>query len=442
MKLRFYPLAFVPLCLGFVLSCFHAQDPPKPVDPSAYEKSFWMHTEMGHAKDYYIQVSLPRTYYDAETRTYPVIYLTDADYCFNMAQDLTLVLDWPQREVIVVGVGYGSPERLRALRKAEYGDIPDEDGEPGWTQFLKFLQTRLIPKIESEYRINPHNRTLYAWSWAVQFTSAVLENDPLLFQNYIIGGGGRRADYIENLYNKYPELPVNMYFGTGEYDGNLHIMMNFYNNIKAKDFSGLQTRLELYPGLAHEMITKGVLLDRGMKWVYSKKPIEPRLRLALNHGGIEGSLEAFNNLQMTNPDDYDFDPVHLLNYAKSLGSEGNTEAQNAIERYVEQAYQVRKVSIHILTDSLPISDTLYITGNHSQLGYWDPQEIELERIDAKTWVGTFQVPSNTGIEFKITRGSWETQAADTAGFELANFKEYIILDTVITKVVENWVDWK
>ena len=401
-----------------------------------------MHTETGHAKDYYIQVSLPRSYYETDTMKYPVIYLTDADYCFNMAKDLTLVLDWPQREVIVVGIGYGSPERLRALREAEYSDITDEYGERGWVQFLNFIEKQLIPDVESKYRINPYNRTLYGWSLGVQFTSHVLEENPLLFHNYIIGGGGRSSLYVENLYNKWPELPVNIYFGTGQYDGNLHIMMGFADNISGKHFSGLQTKREIYPGLAHEMITKGVLLDRGMKWLYSRKPIEPRLKLAMKSGGIEGCLEEFNKLQITNPDDYDFDPVQLLNYAESLGKDGNTEAEKVILRYVEQEYPVRKVTIHILTEAMPNSETLYITGNHAELGDWDPKKVELKRFDAKSWGGTYQILSGAELEFKITRGSWETQAADSTGLELANFEEYINRDTVITKVIERWVDIK
>ncbi len=424
------------------MSCNNSQDASKPVDVGKYQKSFWMHTEKGHAKDYYIQVSLPQSYYETDTRKYPVIYLTDADYCFNMAKDLTLVLDWQQREVIVVGIGYGSPERLRKFRGSEYSDILDEFGEPGWSQFLNFIQNRLIPTVESEYRINPHNRTLYGWSWGVQFASAVLENNPLLFHNYIIGGGGRRADYVENLYHKWPELPVNIYFGTGENDGNLHIMMNFYENISDKDFSGLQTKLEIYPGLAHEMITKGVLLDRGMKWVYSRKPIEPRLKLAMKSGGVDASLDEFNKLLKTNQDDFDFAPVHLRNFAESLGNDGNTEAQQAILEYVELEYPLRKVTIHILPESVPDAAALYITGNHTELGDWDPQKVELKPLDAKTWGGTYQIISGTDLEFKITRGSWDTQAANSSGAELLNFKEYIYLDTVITKVVKNWVDLK
>lgn len=424
------------------MSCSESQMPSKPVDPNKYHNSFWMHTETGHAKDYYIQISLPRSYYETKSKQYPVIYLTDADYCFNMAEDLTLVLDWPQREVIVVGIGLGSPERLRTLREAEYGDIKDESGEPGWVQFLSFIEEQLIPHVESKYRINPFNRTLYGWSLAVQFITNVLDENPLLFHNYIIGGGGRKPLYVDNLYIKWPDLPVNIYFGTGEYDGNLHILMNFTDNISSKHFSGLETKREIYPGLGHEMITKGVLLDRGMKWLYSKKSIEPRLRLAMKSGGVEACLEMFNKLQLTNPDDYDFDPVHLVNYAESLGNEGNTEAEKAILKYVQQTYPVRNVTIHVVTEAIPESETLYITGNHAELGNWNPKKVALTRLDPTVWGGTYQIFSGDELEFKITRGSWETQAADSTGLELANFVESITTDTLITKVVEGWVDKK
>jgi len=179
-----------------------------------------------------------------------------------------------------------------------------------------------------------------------------------------------------------------------------------------------------------------------MKWLYSKKLIEPKLRLALESGGVEKCLDVFNRLKTTNPDDYDFNPTNLVNFAESVGNGGNTEAQQDILRYVEQAYPVRKVTIQILPKSMPDSAAIYITGNHTELGDWDPHKVELKHLDAKTWSGTYHILSGAELEFKITRGSWGTQAADSRGSELANFKEYINSDTVITKVIERWVDIK
>lgn len=439
MKYRIFQKMPFLLVSCFLLSC---NNNTELNEINKFYKEFWVQTDKGHAKNYYVQISLPRSYYKEESKKYPVIYLTDADWCFNIARDLTIVLGWPQREVIVVGIGYGSPEKLSELRWPEYSDTLDEFGKRGWIQFLDFIENKLIPKVESEYRINSYNRTLFGWSWGVLFVTNVIEYSPLLFNNYIIGGGWRDSLYIEDLYNKWPALPINIYFGTGESDFNCQKMLQFADRISSKNFYGLQTIREIYPHLAHEVLTMGVLIDRGMKWIYLRKPIEPKLQLAMQKGGVEEVINEYERLHTTNPEDYEFDPDYLISFAKSLRNLGSSTAKDEILNYVETNYPIRKVTIQVYPKVMPEFDYIYITGNNPSLGDWNPKIAKLKQMETGKWEGNFKLRAGTNLEFKITRGSWETEAVDSTGAILKNYSVSIDSDTMIIKVVENWMDTK
>jgi len=91
---------------------------------------------------------------------------------------------------------------------------------------------------------------------------------------------------------------------------------------------------------------------------------------------------------------------------------------------------------------MPESDLVYITGNLPELGNWNLTEVALEPHEDGSWSRTFVFRSGTEFEFKITRGSWETEAADSRGLMLQNYREIISGDTTIQKVVEKWNDLK
>ncbi len=54
--------------------------------------------------------------------------------------------------------------------------------------------------------------------------------------------------------------------------------------------------------------------------------------------------------------------------------------------------------------------SVFITGNHEDLGNWEPEGLPLTR-DGEVWRSSMSVPKNTWLEFKVTDGSWEKEAA-------------------------------
>ncbi|WP_067499403.1 TIM-barrel domain-containing protein [Actinoplanes sp. TFC3] len=56
----------------------------------------------------------------------------------------------------------------------------------------------------------------------------------------------------------------------------------------------------------------------------------------------------------------------------------------------------------------PADATLYLPGNITELGPWDPDKLAMTNKGNGIWEATITVPDGTDIQYKYTRGSWET----------------------------------
>lgn len=76
----------------------------------------------------------------------------------------------------------------------------------------------------------------------------------------------------------------------------------------------------------------------------------------------------------------------------------------------------RTITFEITTPtSLPVGQQVFISGNIDMLGAWRPDGFPLTRMDDLLWTGYAVISSGTPIEFKITRGTWNTEEADAEG---------------------------
>jgi predicted alpha/beta superfamily hydrolase len=75
-----------------------------------------------------------------------------------------------------------------------------------------------------------------------------------------------------------------------------------------------------------------------------------------------------------------------------------------------QAQDVQITFTVIVPPMTPQNAVVYIAGNHPLLGQWTPGEIALRKIDDSTWSRTFTFTKGQDLEYKITLGSWDTQA--------------------------------
>jgi hypothetical protein len=155
-------------------------------------------------KDYLISVSLPYGYHDEPEKQWPVVYLLDGNVYFGMITEIVRSMAGcgPTSGAIVIGIGYATDaafdqawdERLK-LRYHDLTPLPDELDEKagpgssaragGAKDFMAFIHSELMPRIEANYRIDAHERTLAGHSHAGLFTLFALLHNPSFFRNYV-----------------------------------------------------------------------------------------------------------------------------------------------------------------------------------------------------------------------------------------------------------------
>lgn len=149
---------------------------------------------------YQIFVALPSDY-RTSNKTYPVVYMLDADYSFALVRNI--VQHFVEREdlppMILVAVAYpgAASDRVvyRKNRTRDYTPAYAPDGgygaeyqkvSGGGPKFRAFLASELIPLIERRYRADAQDRTLIGHSYGGLFGTYVLFTQPKLFKRYII----------------------------------------------------------------------------------------------------------------------------------------------------------------------------------------------------------------------------------------------------------------
>lgn len=104
---------------------------------------------------------------------------------------------------------------------------------------------------------------------------------------------------------------------------------------------------------------------------------------------------------------------------------------------------LQKVSFIVHTPNvLPDSEAVYICGNIEALGNWNPNKKKLKRIGEKEWSVELKLKTGIDLEYKFTRGSWDTEPTDAGGMTMDNQKLTVRNDTTINFYVVNWKDEK
>ena len=151
--------------------------------------------------DYKLYVRVPREY-AATTKTYPVIYLLDADYSFALTAQIMEHLSDRMNQApraILVAIAYANQypdqDRYHLNRTRDYTPVFVADGgygpafqkvSGGGPRFLTAIEREIMPFVERAYRTDPHDRTLVGHSYGGLFASWVLQTRPELFHRYLI----------------------------------------------------------------------------------------------------------------------------------------------------------------------------------------------------------------------------------------------------------------
>ncbi|HET9449913.1 MAG TPA: alpha/beta hydrolase-fold protein [Aggregicoccus sp.] len=237
---------------------------------------------------YKLYVSLPKDY-ATSGRSYPVVYLLDADYSFAIARNVVEHLSERNnlRELILVGIAYDGPLQYRLNRTRDYtphfsptgGYGPEyQQHSGGGPAFRRFLAEELLPFVQRSYRTGPE-RTLVGHSYGGLFTTWVAFSEPALFTHYLIVSpslwyDGRFIFGMEEAFAKRQRrLPARMFFSVGAREGNaerdmVQDLRRFARQVERRGYQGLSTRAHVFDEENHNSVFPAAL-SRGLRFLHA-----------------------------------------------------------------------------------------------------------------------------------------------------------------------------
>jgi predicted alpha/beta superfamily hydrolase len=119
-------------------------------------------------RSFHIYVTTPDAYDDEQDRLYPTVYLLDGGALHPMLVAYQRYLQFGEEipPVILVAISYGGSDFASGnFRSTDYTAPSDErDYWGGAEKFQAFLETAVIPLVESRFRSNPKRRILFGQS--------------------------------------------------------------------------------------------------------------------------------------------------------------------------------------------------------------------------------------------------------------------------------------
>ncbi|MEW5844530.1 MAG: alpha/beta hydrolase-fold protein [Bacteroidota bacterium] len=105
-------------------------------------------------------------------------------------------------------------------------------------------------------------------------------------------------------------------------------------------------------------------------------------------------------------------------------------------------YSQEKVNItfRVEAPTLNDSDKVFIVGSIPELGSWNPGLVELEKISKGNYRKSFVLNKGIRIEYKFTKGNWQTEALHDDATIPQNSVLVANHDTTVNAVVNNWRD--
>jgi predicted alpha/beta superfamily hydrolase len=233
--------------------------------------------------EYKLYVSLPRDYSKSD-KTYPVIFVLDADYFFPVVQNfVNLRVDHDEMPpAIIVGIAYpGVAEEkhgpvFKLNRTRDYTPTHMTNGgygreyqraSGGADHFFDFIENELAPFVESEFHGSATDRTIVGISYGGLAASYALVNRPGLFQRYLIISPSLWWDkrfmfrFEREKINSLQDLPAKVFIATGELEkgeGKVADMgkdiSDFFSEINSRHFPNFFGKVWVVPNETHHTV--------------------------------------------------------------------------------------------------------------------------------------------------------------------------------------------
>ncbi|PYF83051.1 hypothetical protein DFP75_102141 [Marinomonas alcarazii] len=242
-------------------------------------------TEPSTERIYPLFIKLPLSYESNEDKNYPVIYLMDAWYSFQIASGATRfpMNSGVMEEAIIVGVSYSKGSKGASSRVRDYTPYKatswkmqtgNADGH------AKFIRETIFPYIEANYRAKPLQRTFVGNSLGGLFGAFILFEHPNMFSSYILGSPSVWFDENHILDSRIvkPELPIKVYLSVGSLEqpefGEREDMVTgakqLAEKIKAQSSEDTLLKFSLVEGAKHATAFPTTLIQ-GLDWIYGNQ---------------------------------------------------------------------------------------------------------------------------------------------------------------------------
>lgn len=235
---------------------------------------------------YPLFIKLPKSYSKNDDKTYPVIYLTDAWYSFQVVSGATR---YPMnarkmKEAIIVGISYAKGSNRDSSRVRDYTPSQSKTWKQetgGAQQHMEFIEGSVIKYMENNYRTDPSNRTFIGNSLGGLFGTYILLTKPTLFKNYILGSPSYWFDnkFIFQLEKavKIENINANVFISIGEreskaLESNYEMVKDaetFYTRMLAWQQPKLKAKILIIPEANHQTAFPTTAIQ-GLHWIYSK----------------------------------------------------------------------------------------------------------------------------------------------------------------------------
>lgn len=241
-------------------------------------------TDQQSKLSYPVLIKLPRSYSRDKDKTYPVVYLLDGSYAFQVASGATrfAMNSGAMDEAILVAIGYsqnskGSSSRIRDYTPSKAKDWQLETGKA--EQHAAFIRDNVFAYMQSNYRVTPKQRTLVGNSLGGLFAAYVLFTQPNMFESYIIGSPSVWFDNESILSQPITKAKqdVRVYLSVGSKEtpefGEGQDMVTGANKladkIRQSNVEQLQLEFSIIDGAKHATAFPTTLIQ-GLDWLYAK----------------------------------------------------------------------------------------------------------------------------------------------------------------------------
>ncbi|WP_105215394.1 alpha/beta hydrolase [Pseudoalteromonas sp. T1lg22] len=141
---------------------------------------------------YPLYIKLPASYAKNPSKHYPVIYLTDGHYSFQLVSGATRfpMNSGAMPEAILVAIGYAQGDKGQSSRVRDYTPTKESSWKLATGEAAKharFIREQVFTHIQKNYRALATQRTYMGNSLGGLFGAYLLLQEPDMFSTYILG---------------------------------------------------------------------------------------------------------------------------------------------------------------------------------------------------------------------------------------------------------------